>query len=498
MDVMIRKKAYPCLNIVFSEVQNVEQTQELKLPDGFPDVGRILGTWGQAIERSKEWHNDRAVCAGGMMIWVLYMPEDGSELRSLNTWCPFQMKWDVPENAQDGSFSVSMRMRFADARSVSPRKIMIRCGAAALGEGIRADVIETSQMEDPTETVQFLRKSADFRVPKESGEKTFMIDETLDIPDLSGELDKLLYYTARPEVTDQKVIANKIAFRGNVNLHVLYSDKEGRMAAVDYLLPFSQFAELEDSFGSEAQVTVQMAVTNLEADIAENSIQARCGLLGQYLVDDKLTMEIVEDAYSPEYNLEIEQHTLSVPAFRGKYNQLMHSGNQVPCSASQILDSCIQPDFPNVYRDGEKDIMEMSGNVTILYLDAEGNVCGASSRWEGKQEYTAEDTVKRLILPCANPELHAASSNGNLHYETDIALEVREYGGQGIPSVASLKVKDQKEPDAQRPSLILRRVGCDTLWEVAKSCGSSVEMIRKVNGIEDQPKAGQILLIPVL
>lgn len=498
MDVMIHKKEYPCLNVVFSEVQNVEQTQELKLPDGFPDVGRILGTWGQAIERSKEWHSDRAVCAGGMMIWVLYMPEDGSELRSLNTWCPFQIKWDMPENTQDGSFLVSMRMRFADARSVSPRKIMIRCGAAALGEGIRADVIETSQMEDPTETVQFLRKSAEFRVPKETGEKAFVIDETLDIPDLSGGLDKLLYYTVRPEVTDQKVIANKIAFRGNVNLHMLYSDKQGRIAAGDFPLPFSQFAELEDSFSSEAQVTVQMAVTNLEADIDENSMQVRCGLLGQYLVDDKLTMEIVEDAYSPEYHLEIEQHTLSVPAIQGKFSQMLHCSNQAHCSASQILDSSIQPDFPNVYRDGEKDIMEMSGNVTILYLDAEGNMCGTSSRWEGKQEYTAEDAVKRLILPCFNPELHTAASNGNLHYEADIALAVREYGGQGIPSVASLKVKEQKEPDSQRPSLILRRIGSDTLWEVAKSCGSSVEMIRKVNGIEDMPKTGQILLIPVL
>ena len=34
---------------------------------------------------------------GGMMVWVLYAPEDGSPERCIEGWIPFQMRWDLPE-----------------------------------------------------------------------------------------------------------------------------------------------------------------------------------------------------------------------------------------------------------------------------------------------------------------------------------------------------------------------------------------------------------------
>ena len=33
---------------------------------------------------------------------VLYVPEDGSEVRSLQTWVPMEFVWDLPETDRDG------------------------------------------------------------------------------------------------------------------------------------------------------------------------------------------------------------------------------------------------------------------------------------------------------------------------------------------------------------------------------------------------------------
>ena len=59
------------LDTVLREVQSCEQTQELRLTDGMPDVGRIVAAWGQTILRGKEWSGDSIACNGGMMVWVL-------------------------------------------------------------------------------------------------------------------------------------------------------------------------------------------------------------------------------------------------------------------------------------------------------------------------------------------------------------------------------------------------------------------------------------------
>ena len=82
---------------------NLEQTQELRLPEGMPGAAQILGTWGQVILRGKEWRGDQAACNGGVMAFVLYAPEDGSGPRVLESWIPFQMKWELPDNAPEGT-----------------------------------------------------------------------------------------------------------------------------------------------------------------------------------------------------------------------------------------------------------------------------------------------------------------------------------------------------------------------------------------------------------
>ena len=46
MEFEFQKSACPCLETVLREVQNVEQTQEIKLPDGMPDIGRVLPPGG--------------------------------------------------------------------------------------------------------------------------------------------------------------------------------------------------------------------------------------------------------------------------------------------------------------------------------------------------------------------------------------------------------------------------------------------------------------------
>ena len=134
MELQFQKNICKYLNCVVREVQNTELTQEIRLSDGMPDIGRVLASWGQVVLRSKEWRGDTVTVTGGLMVWVLYAPEDGTAPRSVDSWIPFQLKWNLPLVDREGPVRILPILRFVDSRGLSARKMMVRAGGGAMGE----------------------------------------------------------------------------------------------------------------------------------------------------------------------------------------------------------------------------------------------------------------------------------------------------------------------------------------------------------------------------
>ena len=128
MALQFKKREISCLQNVLSQVQNLEQTQELRIPEGMSGVGRIPGCWGQVLIRSKAWNGDTVRITGGVQVWLLCVPENGGELESLETWIPFQTDFELPDDAREGKIRVKALLRFCDARPVSAGKVLIRAG----------------------------------------------------------------------------------------------------------------------------------------------------------------------------------------------------------------------------------------------------------------------------------------------------------------------------------------------------------------------------------
>ena len=82
-------------------------------------------------------------------------------------------------------------------------------------------------------------------------------------------------------------------------------------------------------------------------------------------------------------------------------------------------------------------------------------------------------------------------------YRGELPLQLTTTGGQGIAMVTALEQPADVVPDPQRPSLVLRRAMGESLWDIAKKSGSTMAAIRSANKLQEEPKPGQILLIPV-
>lgn len=498
MELTFNKTVCPCLHKAVSQIQTQEQTQEVRLPDSMPDIGRILGSWGQVLIRSKEWRGNAMAVSGGVMAWVLYAPEDGTAPVGMEAWIPFQLRWDFPQIERDCTMSIMPLLRSIDARSTSARKLMLRANVSVLGQAYEPMEAEIAMPENVPEDVQLLKAIYPMQMPKEAGEKQFQMDEELTLPDTYPEAEKLLRCSMTPKILEQKVMAGRLVFRGKGDLHILYADKDGKIHSWDWEVPFSQYADLDRDYGPNSGADIAPMLTNLELVPDQNRFQLKCGMCGQYVIYDREMVELCSDAYSPQRQVKAEMQELNVPQRLDQLKEPMELQLQLNAPVQQVVDVCALVDHPQYRQNADAAHLAVPAQFQVLYYDNAGNLQSGIARGEESWQI-ASDGQNKLYAYVQLSDAPTADINEQgaaLSAQLDLTADV--FSQQGLPMLTQITLGEKCEKDPSRPSLILRKAGGQRLWDIARECGSTVDAIMQANHLQDAPETNQILLIPVI
>lgn len=491
MEIKFNQTLCRHLRRAVDQIQTQEQTQEVRLPDSMPDIGRVLGAWGKVLIRGKEWRNGGMGISGGVMAWVLYVPEDGSGPQSIETWVPFQLKWEFPETRHDGFICVEPRLKAIDARSISARKLMVRANVSAWGKGLESVETEVFGPQEVPEDVQLLTASYPVELPCESGEKLVETDDDLE---LHG-VEKILRYDMTPVITEQKVMASRLVFRGKGLVHILYLS-DGKVCAWDGEVPLSQYADLDREYGPNSGAEIRPVLTNMELDMAEECLQLKCSMAVQFVIYDRCVMELVEDAYSPLREVELQRQELQLPMRLDVRTEPVQLQQTVRADAEKIVDVSIISDLPKRQQNGDAADFDLQGIFQVLYYDRAGALQCAAARFDRKVQLPADSRISldgSLMLEGAP----RAAIEEDVEVSAGMELTVAAVAQQGQWMVTGLELGECREPDPRRPSLILRRYENTDLWSMAKEAGSTVTAIRQANDLTAEPEQGRMLLIPV-
>lgn len=497
MQLQFTKRGLSCLHTIKRQVQSQEQTQELRISDGMPDIGSIIGAWGQVILRSKEWQSDGMIVSGGTMVWVQYLPEEGIEPQCVETWLPFQMRWNFPETQHDGVIFTQCMLRSVDARSLSARKLMIRSNVSILAWAMMQENQELYEPESVPEDVQLLTKNYSMELPSEAGEKAFVLEETLNLPPSAPKFEKLVRYFLQPEITEEKLMGDKVVFRGNALLHICYLADDGGEYSWDFDLPFTQYSELEGEYGEDAQAILWPGVTALEMDGTEEGLMVKAGLICQYRISHRPQVQVVEDAYSPRRKVEPLWEDLKLPGIQERKKQTIHAQQNCPMEGMRLVDVQFLPQPVNVQSGDGEAMLDLVGQFQVLGYDMEGNLRSGSKKWEHSLTMPMKEgeTMDAAMWP-AGKSLGSLMS-GTSQLSNDVNLETETISDTPIPMVTALELGELQQPDSRRPSLILKKSDGKTLWQMAKETGSTVSAIREANHLDTKPDNAQMLLIPV-
>jgi hypothetical protein len=433
--------------------------------------------------------------SGGVQAWVLYIPEDGVGIQCMQTWIPFHTKWDLPDSDAEGFINTQSHLRSMDVRNTSSRKMMLRANVGVLGEMWLPAESEVCEPENVPEDVCLLRRKYAVSLPRETGEKTFTLEEELSAPD---GMETILYYCLCPEIQEQKVMSDKVVFRGAANLRLLYQGQDDQLHTWDAAVPFSQYSELDREYGAGATAQITPAVTGVETELdQEGRLHLKAGIAGQYMICDPVEFETVEDAYSPLRAVQPRMGRMVLPVMLDTQKQTITAEQTIPICGSVVSMAFLQ-DHPYRVLDTDGMAITVPGQFQAICRDENGMLQYASARWEGKWQLPADDggVVIAVATACGKPQ--AAFDGSGMVLCADTQVELATLSAEGIPMVTGLELGELIPADPARPSLILRRAGKDSLWELAKKSGSAPERIQAVNCLEGEPDPGQMLLIPVL
>lgn len=474
-----------------------EETLEVRLPDGLPDIGRVLGAWGQVIVRGKEWNVGSMGVSCGVMVWILYAPEDSTGVRSVEAWLPVSAKWELPQEKGDGKILISCLLKGVDARSISARKLMVRATLDVAGEGWLPGEAQIAVSDDLPDDIAVLSNNYPVLLPREIGEKAFVLEDTRSVPASNPKPEKIMYYSLQPVIIEEKVMAGKVVFRGTAIVHVLYRAVEGRLCVWDWELPFSQYAELESEYEREPTVRVLPCVTSLDISMDENGdFQLKAGILGQYVLRERTILAIVEDAYSPYRKVTPIIEQLQIPAVLDEIDQVIHAETVSQTEVYQIVDTTFLPEYVQAETADEGIALPIKGKFQMLYYDMDGEVESCVVGWEEKcpLEAKRDCSVDTWLYPSRALAVQGA---GSVTFRADVNFSATFSSRQGIAMVKGVEMEEERKLDKDRPSLILCRME-GSLWNLAKNTGSTVEAIIEANGLDDEPDSNRVLLVPIV
>lgn len=488
-----------CFRKIHPDVKEQELTQEVKLTDGMGEVGKILSCTGQVILRNKQFRNGTIQLSGGVLGWVMYEQEVGGAPVCVDTWLPFQLRFDIGEAEEDGCVFAIPVLRDISARQVAGRKLMLR---AEISVQLSAAVPEDIQVYTPGEVPQdinLLQETYPITTLQDCGDKIFAIDEVLTIPDGTPAPKKICSYCVIPTVTEQKIMGDKLLFRGNAYLQLIYTDSNGEMLGYDFDLPFSQYVQLEKEFSTASNSQVIPIVSNTELDLGEdNRLIWKMSILCQYALYDTQTLQIVKDAYSTSRNIEINQQPLMIPAVLSTERVTFKPEQSLNLGSARSIAATFVPEHPVVFTDADGFRIELGGRFSVLGYDGEERFRQVCNNWSHSHNIAADKSVKLETIISADGKTTVSNVVSELNCDSVLQLDITAYCAEGIPMIIGIEEGEPINRSADRPALIIRKAGEKTLWDIAKESGSSVSAIQEANGLLQEPSPDQMLLIPVV
>ena len=454
MELELNTTQLNCYDTALDTTLFQEETLESIVPDACPDILRIVDTEAAVCLGTKEAQEGRAEVTGTAKCAVLYEAEAGGGVRRITVSIPFTCAAEGAGLSRQCRLTAEPRVMWADARSLNPRKVLVRVGLAV---AVQAFTPQTASFCDGVNGeeqhgIQTLEEpqTACFIIAVE--EKSFTFSDDLSLSAARPPAAELLKSRVELVCGESKLIGNKLIFKGEAGLRLLYREPGGGLCSADFTLPFSQIMEVSGA-GEEADCTLSVVLTGVD-----------CTLDGD------------------------EGRTLSVSL-----------GMLAQSVVREVCDVHLHVGLVEAERDGDQSRLRAELSATVVYLSEDGALESVTRTLPAACPVELPAGAVCACRCVCSGEGAASPAGGGVELRCPLEFRYLSLLPRQTAGVAQVRLEEDAPRDpAARPSIVLRAVEeGERLWDIAKAYGTTMEDIVQANSLgEDALTAGRVLLIP--
>lgn len=490
MKAALHETHMDCYVKSFHDEKEIELTGETVVSDKMPDIGLLGDTSSHVVLRGKRTDDGVGVLEGDLQATVCFIPDGTSGCCNLEIVIPWQVEFASDKISDRGIAVGEVRVVQLETRMLNPRKVLIKiqiCAEMTVYEKQQLTVFDDAA--DSIE-VQTRKSTVECNLIGTVCEKTFVATDEYPLPvDLHD--GKVLCKSVRLRIDDVKTLTNKLIVKGSVLSDVVMATEQGRMERISFTSGFSLILET-DCESVSADVKPVLMTTGLYYELSSNGQLLSVEVHGvcQMISYVKHTMTYISDAYSNFCDCKMETREVTV------YTDLKAGSQRESLSVSMPLQSQITEILfatANVYKPVRKEKtvhVPLCVSVCVKYENG-------TMDWLKKQTL-AELKVKDIeqILSVKVADIYDAANVDEAVVRVALDVELREERECLLKPVISVETDEEHPCCIMRPSVtVVRRGGC--LWDLAREFGSTVEMIRVYNQLEeDTALPNTLLLIP--
>lgn len=518
MDFKVNREALSVNEGVYDGVS--EQAIELDciLPDYYPDIFKVLKCQLTPTVVSYNTSSDKLTYDAVVLVRVLYITEQGNAVKSIEQRYAYSKTLDFSKSCDNPIVNIRPKVDYVNCRAVNQRRLDIR---GAVSCKVKATASRQQQLISDAQGmgIQVKKEMLSYGGQRLHAYKQFTVREEIDIGSGKPEAQSILRYDAAAQLSDYKVIANKIIAKGNAAITMLYAHSEnnengeGGMETVQIMLPISQILDVDgvtDSF--ECFVTLHVISTELSVkqnEEGENKLLSCEMVLGCSCVAHKAeSLQLVTDLYSTGYICDFTMATIKTERMPRIINESFLHKSSVESGDGAL--ECVYDVWCTISnptcRYKEPNAMVVSGSLNICVLAKSENSCTICLERSDifdhviEIEGLSEDSVFDPDVRVQSVAFSLASTNA-VEVRAEISVRGCLYETQSCAAVCEIDV-DAAKPKEKEALYALKLYYADKgegVWDIAKRYSTSVEAIMEENELaKDVLEQRGMLLIPMV
>ncbi len=495
-----------CVNKLLATKKDVIMVEgEMIVPDSKPDILNIICTSGVVCVYKKEAMDEKIRIDGNINTYIMYLADDVKDkVRGISTSLDFSETMVMPNSKEGMDVILQTKLKSIESRVINERKVGIKATLEIEAKIYEKEEIEIVNDIKDAEGIQILKQDLRVNSLVGMGENKVYVKDNISI-NTADDLAEILKADISIVNKEIKVSYNKILAKSEAKIKIMYLTEDNRINLIETKMPIVGFIDMPNVV-EENICEVNYEVKNViikPNGVEEHSINVEIEVGIFAIAYEEKSINLIQDLYSPCENLEFDKKqitTLTNMQCKQDKKQIHEKIEIKEMENKQIVNVDVNPIIEN--RENFSNSILYTGILEIDFILANEDLQIEMRHNKIPFDYTindvndAENMNNIIDMEVANQDF-VIQEGGSVTANVDLLINSNMHRSANINVMNEIQIDGEKEEKDYNLVIYLVKSG-DTLWNIAKNYGSTIQDILKVNKIENQDKiySGQKLFIP--